>query len=111
MQILNWFKQSFVLQPMPQKDWNGYGFHYKVLYKEKNSEVDDWKLKNVTEPTADHVSIADDIQGPYKEYQVKVYAQNELGESATVPKTVDGHSGEGGMLNFKAILELIILIR
>lgn len=87
---------SFPLQPMPQIDHNGPGFHYEVKFMDTSPDPTAQKVEHmipVTNWRQGSVTIAN--QPTYVPFDVRVIAVNDEGRSKDGdPKPVAGFSGE-----------------
>ncbi|XP_011307618.1 neuroglian isoform X2 [Fopius arisanus] len=76
---------------MPQVEHHAPGFMYKVFYR-RDIPGEEWQRVDVWNWKVNRFEV--DNQPTYQRYQIKVVAQNEMGESRVVPEIVIGYSGE-----------------
>ncbi|XP_063975708.1 neuroglian-like isoform X2 [Diachasmimorpha longicaudata] len=76
---------------MPQIEHHAPKFIYKVYYR-RDVPGQEWTKVEINNWRTNRLEV--DNQPTYQRYQIKVVAQNEIGESRVVPDIVMGYSGE-----------------
>lgn len=82
----------FSKQPMRRLLYSGPGFKYCIFWRRKMSTY--WNKNIVENPMADTWEV--DVNDTFKQYEVKVKAMNQYGESRQPAFIYTGYSGEGG---------------
>lgn len=81
-------------QLMPLEEQNAPGFYYLVRWRRRDlSSSKDYEEQTVDASTNNLTVIGQPI---YKAYEIFVLAINEIGEAASKPRLVIGHSSEAG---------------
>jgi len=77
--------------PMSEIDHNAREFRYRVYWKRADIP-DEWHYEVIPRWRQDHLLVPN--QPTYVPFNIKVEAENELGQSTVAPSEVDGWSGE-----------------
>ncbi|WAQ96469.1 SDK-like protein [Mya arenaria] len=87
--------------PLKNSDWNGEGKGYKIFYRRKASLTDDWLVMTLDMSVNMNSAILVNLE-EWVEYEVKILAYNDIGESifsrVVVERTRESVPGSGPQL-------------
>ncbi|KAI6175506.1 Neuroglian [Aphelenchoides bicaudatus] len=90
--------------PLPKMEWNAPGLRYQIKYRLKEPHAK-WTEFLIEDPLADHTILRE--RPTFKEYEVRIRAVNERGQSSQPPEIYTGFSGEDVPLEAPADLSLV----